>query len=488
MVTQHNTSAHHLSSHTRKHIALDALGGMPITHIADKHKVCRNSVYKQKATAHDAINDAFDDQNDDQVLFYVPVTKGFIHQMVTALACICKSSYRDIIQFLRDIFDFSIALGTISDIMRNHSRQAAIINQSYDVSKIIDSSSDEVFHRNDPILAVIDIPSRYCALLSKEDDRDADTWGVALLSLQEGYSPTVNISDHTSGIKKAFEDQLPDTALRYDHFHLLKAMNELIRFLKNRKKSSLTVALKLYTKVERAANPTADDPLTKELAEAEQLSIETEWVFQQVSTLCSWLQYDVLQLPGYQPEAREALYDFIVDELARLSKHHGRIANFIASLSYQKPHLLAMSHDLEDAFIKIANDYQLPVNDLWAICYNTRFDGQAANYHIRSSILEDKIGDQYDEVEDKVLAAMAATPRCSSMVENFNSRLKPYLDERKPVPRALLPLLQFVLNHRPFQRSYHDHLRNKTPAEVMTGKPHPHWLEMLGYKRFKRAA
>lgn len=373
--------------------------------------------------------------------------------------------------------------------MQANSHQASLINQSYDVSNIINSASDEVFHRNNPILAVIDISSRYCALLRKENDRDADTWGVALLDLQEqGYSPTVNISDHASGMKKAFEDQVPDTVLRYDHFHLLKAMNELLRFLTNRKKSALTAALKLYTKVERAARHTADDQLTKELNDAEQFSTAMEFVFNQVSTLCSWLQYDVLQLPGYKPEEREALYDFIVDELAKLQEYHSRIASFVSSLHYQKTHLLAISHDLETAFTKIVTEYELPVNDMWAICYNTRFDGQAANYHIRSSILEEKIGTKYDEVEDKVLAAMAATPRCSSMAENFNSRLKPYLDERKPVPQALLSLLQFVLNHRPFQRSYHEHLRNKTPAKIMTGKPHPHWLEMLGYKRFKRAA
>jgi hypothetical protein len=26
----------------------------------------------------------------------------------------------------------------------------------------------------------------------------------------------------------------------------------------------------------------------------------------------------------------------------------------------------------------------------------------------------------------------------------------------------------------------------KSPAELLTGEPHPHWLEMLGYVRFSR--
>jgi hypothetical protein len=66
---------------------------MPIQHVAGKHQVCRNSVYKQQAKAHEAINDVFDDQDDDKVLFYLPVTKIFIHQTVLSLVLICQSSY-----------------------------------------------------------------------------------------------------------------------------------------------------------------------------------------------------------------------------------------------------------------------------------------------------------------------------------------------------------------------------------------------------------
>ena len=80
---------------------------------------------------------------------------------------------------------------------------------------------------------------------------------------------------------------------------------------------------------------------------------------------------------------------------------------------------------------------------------------------------------------------LASTHRCSSMVENFNSRLKPYLDERKTITRKKLGLYQFILNHRPFQRSHHPRLVGKTPAESLTGKAHPNWLELLGYRRFQ---
>jgi len=46
--------------------------------------------------------------------------------------------------------------------------------------------------------------------------------------------------------------------------------------------------------------------------------------------------------------------------------------------------------------------------------------------------------------------------------------------------------LQFFLNHRRFVRSDHAERVGKSPAELLTGQPQPHWLEMLGYTPFSR--
>jgi hypothetical protein len=87
-----------------------------------------------------------------------------------------------------------------------------------------------------------------------------------------------------------------------------------------------------------------------------------------------------------------------------------------------------------------------------------------------------------------VLAILEKTHRCSSMVENLHSRLRPYLAEQKTVSQKIMGLLQFYLNHKPFMRSQHERLKNRTPAQAMTGRPHPPWLEMLGFACFKRRA
>ena len=72
------------------------------------------------------------------------------------------------------------------------------------------------------------------------------------------------------------------------------------------------------------------------------------------------------------------------------------------------------------------------------------------------------------------------------MVENLNSRLRNYFFLRRQVGPDYLALLQFFLNHRRFVRSAHAERRGKSPAELLTGRAHPHWLELLGYERFSR--
>jgi hypothetical protein len=78
------------------------------------------------------------------------------------------------------------------------------------------------------------------------------------------------------------------------------------------------------------------------------------------------------------------------------------------------------------------------------------------------------------------MQAMAESPRCSSMVENLNSRLRNYFTVRRQLAGQYLGLLQFFLNHRRFLRSRVAKREGKSPKQLMTGESHPHWLTLLG--------
>jgi hypothetical protein len=72
------------------------------------------------------------------------------------------------------------------------------------------------------------------------------------------------------------------------------------------------------------------------------------------------------------------------------------------------------------------------------------------------------------------------------VIENLNSRLRSCFFLRKQLGQDYLVLLRFYLNHRRFPRSAHAQRVDKSPRELLTGERHGHWLELLGYQRFRR--
>ena len=78
--------------------------------------------------------------------------------------------------------------------------------------------------------------------------------------------------------------------------------------------------------------------------------------------------------------------------------------------------------------------------------------------------------------------------RASSLVENLNSRLRNHFTLRKQLGNDYLELLRFFLNHRRFNASEEERRKGKSPAELLTGTTHKHWLELLGYELFRQAA
>lgn len=91
------------------------------------------------------------------------------------------------------------------------------------------------------------------------------------------------------------------------------------------------------------------------------------------------------------------------------------------------------------------------------------------------------MGHKCHAVFETVLQGMAQTPRCSSMVENLNSRLRNYFPLRRQLGGEYLGLPQFSLNHRTFLRSRVPDRAAKSPKQLMTGHAHAHWLMLLGF-------
>ncbi len=165
--------------------------------------VSRKFLYQQKHKANKALDQAFTDSKDDQkVLFYLPVTEAWLFQLILALILICHSSYRGVVELLRDLFDYRLGVGTIHNRLRSAAEKAAEINLSQDLSPVQVGLHDEIFQGKQPVLVGVDAHSTYCYLLSAAEHRDEDTWGWHLLELQRmGLDPEYTIADAAKGLR-----------------------------------------------------------------------------------------------------------------------------------------------------------------------------------------------------------------------------------------------------------------------------------------------
>jgi hypothetical protein len=149
------------------------------------------------------LNDAFSSATaEDEVLFELAVTKTWLRQMIVALPLICHSSYRGVVEFMRDLLGVSVSVGTVHNELKTATRQAVMVNAAEDLSGVRVGLHDEIFQGQTPVLAGVDAASTYCYLLVAAEHRDADTWGVHLLdATKRGLKPDRTIADAGQGLR-----------------------------------------------------------------------------------------------------------------------------------------------------------------------------------------------------------------------------------------------------------------------------------------------
>src|ERR687883_576964 len=89
------------------------------------------------------------------------------------LALIGRSSYRGVVEFLRDLLGMAISVGTAHGVLEAATRQASAINQGQDLSGIRVGLHDEIFQGATPVLAGVAAAFTFCYILAVADRRDA---------------------------------------------------------------------------------------------------------------------------------------------------------------------------------------------------------------------------------------------------------------------------------------------------------------------------
>jgi hypothetical protein len=472
-------------------LGVQALAGQQtISSLAEDFDVSRKFVYQQADIAQAALDDAFAPTTaDDQVLFLLPVTKAWLRQATLGLVLICHSSYRGVIEFCRDLLDVQVSLGTVHNIVHDAVAKARSLNLQVDLGNVAIAGLDEIFQAGQPVLVGADIHSTYCFLLSQEEHRDADTWGIRLLELPErGFAPQAAVADFGSGIRAGLQLAMPGLTCRGDVFHAEMDLTALVAYLENRAYDLISIQHKLRrqkNKTRRQGRSTQG--LSRKLSLALQAETKAITLADDVALLTHWLHYDVFAVSALPYADRCALFDFILAELqARAALCPHRIGPVCTLLKNHRTELLAFAAQLDRDLAKLAEQFAVPLRSVRELFDLHTLDERQPQRWQKEEALRRQLGQRFYTLGAAVRDVADHVVRASSIIENINSRLRAYFFLRRHLGNDYLVLLQFFLNHRRFLRSERCARAGKSPAELLTGAPHPHWLDMLGYTRFSR--
>jgi uncharacterized membrane protein len=493
----HGCPAKALAPSQRLTLGLQAVAGtQTITGLADAFYVSRKFVYQQAATARAALAEAFTASTtaEDAVLFHLPITKAWLRQATLGLVLICHSSYRGVVEFYRDLLDVKLPVGTVHHIVREAIAKARPYNLGQNLAPVAIAGLDEIFQNGQPVLVGADVASTYCFLLSGEDRRDAETWGIRLLEAQDrGLAPQATIADFGGAIRVGQNHALPGVPCRGDVFHALQALRPVVTYLENRAYDTIAAHDKLQqqkTKLQRQARRdqvSQVQRLGRKTFLAAQAQGQAIALADDVAFLAHWLHHEVFAVSALPYADRCALFDFILQELqARQPLCPHRLGPVCSLLSNHREQLLAFAAQLEQDLAHLAADFHVPVSVVRALLELETLDARQPQRWQKEAALRQRLRHRFYLLQEAVHEVVQQVVRASSVIENLNSRLRSYFFLRRHVGSDYLVLLQFFLNHRRFLRSEHRERVDKSPAELLTGQHHPHWLEMLGYTRFSQ--
>jgi len=207
--------------------------------------------------------------------------------------------------------------------------------------------------------------STFCFLLSQEEHRDADTWGIRLLELvDQGFAPEATVADFAKGLRAGHQEALPEVPCRGDVFHALYNIGPLASYLENRAYEAMDVRAKLERKQATAERRRGrkDQSLACKLSYSRSAEAKAIALADEVALLARWLRDDILSVAGPEYAIRCDLFDFVVAELrARESACPHRIRPVRILLENQRDNLLAFAVDLDRDLTTLAQEWQISV-------------------------------------------------------------------------------------------------------------------------------
>lgn len=409
-------------------------------------------------------------------------------------------SIRDMQASLTEAFDRRPGVGTISQLITLNGQQASQVLAELDYSPLgsVITLRDETFFQDWPILIVIEPVSTTILLAEVGQDRQADTWALALLMVEEkGVTVTGLVEDMAQAYPKS--QKLVDREaleVQKDIWHVERDGGRLARTLERAAYKAMSL---VYDLEEELLEQGVDEVFYQQYLPAVE---KQDRAIEQYDTYVEWYTHlqDALELVDRRSgEIRDRQTNgwLLEETLSALEKiDHAGVKAWIKRIRKYQKEMLTYLDWAQAALAQYQREAEQQLPDGFvstvARCWGYRHALINGHHHFKDQAelaeleLEILIDDDHTLAEwaDKLLNILDAAVRASSLVECINNLLKSFLNSRRSFHsietlQAYLNLFVLWHNMRVYARGKR---RGKSPYQLAGIKtPSDDWLELLGY-------
>jgi len=353
---------------------------------------------------------------------------------------------------MQEILDIHRSIGFISQSLKLAGSSADELNESEFPKQLVLGEADEIFQGRRPCLTVVDGRTFAVLYLSPQKSRDADTWGVSFLELQERGIQFADVAlDGARGISSGIKQAGLTIPLRPDLFHLLRESSRLICRLESSAYKAIEQSLRAQQadKESSVANKRVGRPLEVHISLVEAKAKEQQAIERYDSLV--WLQREIRQslepwnndytLTSVQ-QAKET-FDTAIALLRELGDT--KISDYTVDLNKHKEELLAPLEWLEQQLSPYRQGLSPEMESV--IIWSYKHQQELGLSHAGEGFPEDM-----QTIVRAYWEALSLFHRSSSLAESLHSFLRPYFVMHRGIPEWLTPLLQYYWNHHKFQR------------------------------------
>lgn len=404
----------------------------------------------------------------------VKVTKNHLRRSVLTLSA-NGVSQRRVQACLSELLNTPVSLGWVNGVLACLEANAQQVNQQLNPVGGETFSGDEIFSNGSPNLLVVGNESLYIYALTRQDERDGDTWGCVLLDVPETAQFASDAGTGlAAGVKAA---ELPQHQLDWDH---------LLRPLWGQATRLEEQAYAALAKVEERAALFDQAHTTKRLqqhlhkwealVEEANKKIEMLDTFSQIARAVDDCFALIDLETGQLTHAAQAIsrLQALGQQMATLS---GRIYRKLGTnLQNWATGLFTYQKQLRSALAPLIEQYGPRAITALGCIWQCEADGKRRRLPLpekekRQQLWQQALDEAYSCLDDcglwpawEALSALLSRPwRGSMLAECVNSLLRPILDQRRHTDQGCLELFRFWHNVRPFLRGKR---AGRSPAQL----------------------